>query len=739
MSTPAGNQALGEVRKVLHGVCIADCPPELREKLAQYDTNGNGIIDPNELPDPMSAEMTYLKVSSFPKKVQPLLHEIDDEKNGKIEMDELTEILTVYSDLKKANKEGSIAIKTLPKEIQPTLKAFDVDGDGTVAPMELARGAELYKDSKKTAKRLTIFSGVLLVILCALVGVIVGLTAVVVEASKETKTDSKTGITFAKGSSKPSATAKVTKTDSIYNAVKKSASALRAIGSLTLGKPDGSSLIYSITGAETHGGAPGKANAVAFYSARGDVINVTATSLKVTKEDGTIVMTDTVVAEKSRRRRLLGSGSDTGSKTTSDLDSGEDKDEDKDKDKDKDEDYNEDYMDKACKSTSDLLQKLAAAEKAKNEAVAAKKTAEDALAAAKASATAQDKLTQAELRRRVKIWTLDQAAATGAFGEMKDWDVSSVTDMSGLFDPNSKPSSTLDPYSAMTSDCPQEQKQTNLRIPDISSWDVSKVTDMSNMFKGAKFDDGDWINAWDISNKKVQGMFDGSNFNKDISNWKFPTNMKGMFEGASAFNQPIGNWDVSKVTDMSNMFYGASAFNQPIGNWDVSKVTNMEYVFDGASAFNQPIGNWDVSNVTNMEGMFRSADAFKQDINSWDTSNVKTMGYMFMNNKNFNQPIGSWKTSKVESMKFMFTRAKAFNQDISNWDTSNVRDMENMFEEAVSFNQDISSWDTSKVENTYMERMFSGATSSKCSVTCTVAAFSATQCPNKYKKITCSS
>ncbi|XRB04225.1 EF-hand domain-containing protein [Pycnococcus provasolii] len=351
MSTPAGNQALGEVRKVLHGVRIADCPPELREKLAQYDTNGNGTIDPDELPDPMSAEMTYLKVSSFPKKVQPLLNEIDDEKNGKIEMDELTDILTVYSDLKKANKEGSIAIKTLPKEIQPTLKVFDVDGDGTVAPMELARGAELYKESKKTAKRLTIFSGVLLVILCALVGVIVALTAVVVEASKETKTDSKTGITFAKGSSKPSATAKVTKTGSIYNAVKKSASALRAVGSLTLVKPDGSSLIYTITGAETYGGSPGNATAVAFYSARGDVINVTATSLKVTKEDGTIVMTDTAVAEKSRRRRLLGSGSDSKASITSDSDSkdkdddDDDDDDDEDKEEEKEEDKDEDKDD----------------------------------------------------------------------------------------------------------------------------------------------------------------------------------------------------------------------------------------------------------------------------------------------------------------------------------------------------------------------------------------------------------
>ena len=297
---------LGSVREMLHGIKLDECPALLRTMLAKFDKNGNGIIDPDELP---IANDDGISIKAFPENVQPILREIDEEGNGKLNMGELTEIFTAHVELKKANKEGSIAIKTLPKEIQRTLKAFDVDNDGTVAPMELARGAELYKDSKKTAKRLTIFSGVLLVILCALVGVIVGLTAVVVEASKETKTDSKTGITFAKGSSKPSATGKVTKTDSIYDAVKKSASALRAIGSLTLGKPDGSSLIYTVTGAETHGGAPGKANAVAFYSARGDVINVTATSLKVTKEDGTIVMTDTAVAEKSRRRRLLDSDS----------------------------------------------------------------------------------------------------------------------------------------------------------------------------------------------------------------------------------------------------------------------------------------------------------------------------------------------------------------------------------------------------------------------------------------------
>ena len=98
--------------------------------------------------------------------------------------------------------------------------------------------------------------------------------------------------------------------------------------------------------------------------------------------------------------------------------------------------------------------------------------------------------------------------------------------------------------------------------------------------------------------------------------------MEQLLGDAEAFNQPIGDWDVSSVTNMNGMFSIARAFNQPLGDWDVSSVTNMTLMFSNAEAFNQPLGDWDVSSVTNMNLMFFGALSISQDFSSWCVSNI---------------------------------------------------------------------------------------------------------------------
>ncbi|MEN8826496.1 MAG: BspA family leucine-rich repeat surface protein, partial [Wenyingzhuangia sp.] len=139
------------------------------------------------------------------------------------------------------------------------------------------------------------------------------------------------------------------------------------------------------------------------------------------------------------------------------------------------------------------------------------------------------------------------------------------------------------------------------------------------------------------------------------------TNMGNMFIGTS-FNQDIGSWDVSNVTNMFGMFFDARSFNQDIGSWDVSNVTNMGEMFvvdringfTGSSAFNQDIGSWDVSSVTNMTSMFAES-AFNQDIGSWDVSNVTNMRSMFLNVSAFNQDLSGWCVTNIPSEPSYFS------------------------------------------------------------------------------------
>jgi uncharacterized protein (TIGR02145 family) len=92
--------------------------------------------------------------------------------------------------------------------------------------------------------------------------------------------------------------------------------------------------------------------------------------------------------------------------------------------------------------------------------------------------------------------------------------------------------------------------------------------------------------------------------------------MRGLFRGFideddfgspvyfyNEFNQPIGNWDVSSVTDMSYMFY-LSQFNQPINTWCVTQFSSEPTNFATNAALtpaNKPVWGTCPTQITDLE------------------------------------------------------------------------------------------------------------------------------------------
>ena len=156
---------------------------------------------------------------------------------------------------------------------------------------------------------------------------------------------------------------------------------------------------------------------------------------------------------------------------------------------------------------------------------------------------------------------------------------------------------------------------------------------------------------------------------------------------------PIGVWDVSQIQVFDYLFqdcsrldtFGCSdsvhtlAFNQDIGQWNVSAATSMISLFQGAAAFNQPLESWDVSRVSNFALTFFSAEAFNQPLNKWNVSNAVSMSYMFSDAKNFNQPLNDWDVSRVYDFSAMFYVTPVFNQPINAWKVSSAQWMYLMF------------------------------------------------------------
>jgi surface protein len=216
------------------------------------------------------------------------------------------------------------------------------------------------------------------------------------------------------------------------------------------------------------------------------------------------------------------------------------------------------------------------------------------------------------------------------------------------------------------------------------------------------------IGQWDVSQvTNMNNLFEGYQmFNEPLESWNMSnvTSTILMFHGCKNFNQPLNNWNMSNVVDTSKMFLNCHVFNQPLNNWDMSNVDNINGMFFGCMRFNQSLNDWNVSNVNNMSDLFNHCKSFNQPLNNWNVSNVTDMNRMFYHCETFNQQLDEWDVSNVTDMNNMFSDCNNFNQPLNKWNVSNVTDMANMFYFCINFNQPLDQWDVSNV--TDMSGMF---------------------------------
>jgi surface protein len=164
----------------------------------------------------------------------------------------------------------------------------------------------------------------------------------------------------------------------------------------------------------------------------------------------------------------------------------------------------------------------------------------------------------------------------------------------------------------------------------IELWNVSKVTDMSGMFAYSEFNQS--IGNWNVSAViNMEAMFiNAENFNSDLSRWNVNqvTNMQSMFMNASAFNSDIYLWNIQNVKLMDQMFRSAKSFNHSLGHWNYSGITAdglVNFITDaGLTAFQYDLLLKNlVSNQTipdqlrlNASGLFYCDDINRQKIAS---------------------------------------------------------------------------------------------------------------------------
>jgi surface protein len=307
------------------------------------------------------------------------------------------------------------------------------------------------------------------------------------------------------------------------------------------------------------------------------------------------------------------------------------------------------------------------------------------------------------------------------------WNTSRVTHMNGTFRGasafnqsvaswnTSRVVSMVDTFrDAISYNQPISQTYSN----DTFFWFTDNVVDASGLFDGAtSFTNGveeEFLNLRFPMATTVRAMFRKTRYNKSVgflNNMPNLVDVSYLFAENTAFNdytivQVFAN---SNIVNFSHMFDGASAFNQPL-NWSLTvelhPTIDLSYMFRGATSFQSSL-TFNVDNLNHttvyLNSMFEGATLFNNNFFVYPAKNPPTECYldltaMFKNAVLYNRIFFSATDNigvNILSTASMYEGASSYNQPLigmqnsfaNNPNNPYLLDMSSMFRNATSFNQ----------------------------------------------------
>jgi surface protein len=95
------------------------------------------------------------------------------------------------------------------------------------------------------------------------------------------------------------------------------------------------------------------------------------------------------------------------------------------------------------------------------------------------------------------------------------------------------------------------------------------------------------------------------------------------FFNAATFNQNIGSWDVSQVTNMSHMFLSATAFNRTCARKHIRHIRHLTNIPTTNVLIKDGCGMNIAKNTTKISNLKELID-IKTDLTHWDVSHAIT-------------------------------------------------------------------------------------------------------------------